>query len=151
MIETYNFIKKRLRYRCFLVTFAKKRNKILNVTNFNLETSRKICYSIQKYIQNPVKHLRWSFLGEIVNDWKLFTIFEENFIVDVRLGSKYASSIHHQTSYFIKSTFRKSGSPIFWKSGPRAKIRCIGQKHLNDKLEVSDFKYDNNFFKKIAA
>ena len=34
---------------------------------------------------------------------------------------------------------------IYRKSGPYAKIHCIGQKHLYDKLEVTDFKYDNNF------
>ena len=30
-------------------------------------------------------------------------------------------------------------------SGANAKIHCIGQKHPYDKLEVADFKYDNNF------
>ena len=62
---------------------------------------------------------------------------EKSFIVDVRLGFKYASSVNHQMSYFIKGTFRKSA--------PYVKIHCIGQKHLNDKLEVADFEYDNNF------
>ena len=33
----------------------------------------------------------------------------------------------------------------FRKSGAHAKIRCIRHKHLNDKLVVADFKYDNNF------
>ena len=39
----------------------------------------------------------------------------------------------------IKWTFRKSE--------PYAKIHCIGQKHLYDKLEITGFRYDN----KIAA
>ena len=62
-------------------------------------------------------------------------------MVDVRLGSKYASSVNHQMSYFIKRTFRKSG--------PYAKLCSIGQKHLNNKSEVADFKYDNNFSLKL--
>ena len=40
---------------------------------------------------------------------------------------------------------RKSGPQTLRKSGPYANICCIGQKHLNDKLEVADCKYDNNF------
>ena len=44
-----------------------------------------------------------------------------------------------------KWTFRKSGTRTFTKSGPYAKIHCIGQKHLYTKLEVADFKYLNNF------
>ena len=58
-------------------------------------------------------------------------------IVDFRLGSAYASSVNHQMAYFINRLFRKSE--------PYAKIHCIGQKHLYDKLEVAGFKYDNSF------
>ena len=54
-------------------------------------------------------------------------------------------------AYFINRIFRKSG-PLEKtgrgpkkKSGPNANIHCIGQKHPYDKLEVADFKYDNNF------
>ena len=47
-------------------------------------------------------------------------------------------------TYFIKWTFRKSGPWTFTKSGLYAKIDCIGQKHLYDKLEVAGFKCDNN-------
>ena len=86
----------------------------------------------------------------------LLTIFEKDFIVDVRLGSKYASSVNHQMSDFVYKahlqknwTLRKSGPPTYRKSEPYAKIRCIDQKHLNDKLEVADFKYDNNFSLKL--
>ena len=32
---------------------------------------------------------------EIVNGWKLLTILEKSFIIDVGLGSKYASSVNH--------------------------------------------------------
>ena len=35
----------------------------------------------QRRIQNPVKHLRWSFLQKIINDWK-----------DVWVGSEYVSA-----------------------------------------------------------
>ena len=35
------------------------------------------------------------------------------------------------------------------KSGYYARIHHIGQKHLNEKLEVTDFKYDNNFSLKL--
>ena len=49
-------------------------------------------------------------------------------------------------AYFINWTFRKSG-PLE-KVDPwlieKANIHCIGQKHTYDKLEVADFKYDNN-------
>ena len=38
---------------------------------------------------------------------------------------------------------------ILRKSGPHAKIHYIGQKHLQDKLKVADFKYDNNFSLKL--
>ena len=37
--------------------------------------------SVQRRIQNPVKHLRWSFLQKIINDWK-----------DVWVGSEYVSA-----------------------------------------------------------
>ena len=47
-------------------------------------------------------------------------------MLDVRLGSEYASRVNHQMSYFIKRTLRKGG--------PYAKIHCIGQKHLNHKI-----------------
>ena len=38
---------------------------------------------------------------------------------------------------------RKIGPRTFRKSGPYAKIRCIG--HLYDKLEVADLKYGIDF------
>ena len=41
---------------------------------------------------NPFKHLRPSFLAKIVNGFQQFTILaEKSYIVDVRLGCKYAS------------------------------------------------------------
>ena len=52
-------------------------------------------------------------------------------------------------TYFIKMTFRKSGPRNFTKSGPYAKIHCIGVKHLYDKLEFAGFKYGNNFSLKL--
>ena len=48
-------------------------------------------------------------------------------------------------AYFINQTFRKSRLRTYRKSGPYAKIHCIGQKHPYDKLEVADFKYDYDF------
>ena len=48
-------------------------------------------------------------------------------------------------TYFMNRTFRKSGPRTYRISGPYAKIHYIGQEHLYDKLEVADFKYDNNF------
>ena len=52
-------------------------------------------------------------------------------------------------AYFKNQTFRKCG-PLdrprtYTKSGPNASIHCIGRKYPYDKLEVADFKYDNNF------
>ena len=44
-----------------------------------------------------------------------------------------------------KWTFRKGGPRTYRKSRPNANIHCIGQKYPYDKLEVADFKYDNNF------
>ena len=51
----------------------------------------------------------------------------------------------HKLDFQKKWTFRKSRPRTHRKSGPYAKINCIGQKYLYDKLEVADFKYDNNF------
>ena len=48
-----------------------------------------------------------------------------------------------------KWTLRKSGSRTFRNSGTYAKIHCIGQQHLYDKLEVADFKCDNNLSLKL--
>ena len=54
-------------------------------------------------------------------------------------------------TYLINRAFRKSG-PLekadpghIEKNRPYAKNHSIGQKHLCDKLEVADFKNDNNF------
>ena len=50
-------------------------------------------------------------------------------------------------AYILKRTFRKKGN--FEKADPGhwtyAKIHCIVQKYLYDKLEVADFKYDYSF------
>ena len=45
----------------------------------------------------------------------------------------------------IKKKKKKRKKKTYRKTRPYAKIHCIGQKHLYDKLEVADFKYDNNF------
>ena len=66
-------------------------------------------------------------------------------MVDVPVGSKYASSVNHQMAYFMKRTFRKSGLQTFINSSPYAKIHCIGQKQLYHKLKVAGLRYDNNF------
>ena len=42
-----------------------------------------------------------------------------------------------------KWTFRKSGLWTFTKSRHYAKIHCVGQNHLYDKLEIAAFKYDS--------
>ena len=44
-----------------------------------------------------------------------------------------------------KWTLRKSGPLTYRKSEAYSKIRSIGQKYRNDKLEIANFKYDNNF------
>ena len=50
------------------------------------------CHLFQK-AYNPVKHLRWSFFSEIVNGRKPLTIFAKSSIIDVQLGSKYATAL----------------------------------------------------------
>ena len=45
----------------------------------------------QMRVQNPVKHLRRSFLRKLINGYKLLTIFIKSSILDVRLGSEYPS------------------------------------------------------------
>ena len=74
------------------------------------------------------------------------TLRTQSNIYDIRLGSKYASSFNLQVAYFINWTFRKSGPLEKENPGPieKANIHCIAQKHPYDKLEVADFKYDNN-------
>ena len=44
--------------------------------------------AVQMWIQNPVEHWRWS------SSWKLLSIFAKSSILDVRLGSEYASELH---------------------------------------------------------
>ena len=41
-------------------------------------------------IQNPVKHLKWSFFAEIVKGFQPQSIFAETFILDIYLGFEYA-------------------------------------------------------------
>ena len=60
-------------------------------------------------------------------------------------GSKWYNDILYKPDLQKNWTFRKSGPRTYRKREPNAKIHCIGQKHLYDKLEVADFKYDNNF------
>ena len=48
-------------------------------------------------------------------------------------------------TYFKNRTFRKSEPQAYTKTGSYDKIHCVGQKHLYDKSEVADFKYDNKF------
>ena len=53
---------------------------------FGLNTDQKklriwtlhVAYSLQRSIQNPVKHLRWRFLQQIVPIFQSLTIFEES-------------------------------------------------------------------------
>ena len=48
------------------------------------------------HIQDPVKHLRWTFLlffGKIVHAFKPLNIFAKNCIVDIPLSYKYTSGI----------------------------------------------------------
>ena len=89
-------------------------------------------------------------IKKLVKSCQLFS--KNSPIVDVRLGSKYSYSVNHQMAYFVPSEswiFRKSGPRTLRKSRPYAKIHYIGQKRLYDKLQVADFKYDYNFFKKL--
>ena len=52
-------------------------------------------------------------------------------------------------SYFIKRTFGKSGPEE--KADIGYKIHCTGKNHLNDKIEIPDFKYDNNYSLKLRS
>ena len=45
----------------------------------NLLSLVHISMTLQNHIQNPVRHLRWSFFVKIVNSWKPLTIFVKNF------------------------------------------------------------------------
>ena len=58
-------------------------------------------FRTQRRIQNPVKHLRWSFFVKIVNDWKPLTIFPKSSIVDGWLGSEYTSGTVVLMVFFI--------------------------------------------------
>ena len=40
---------------------------------------------------NPVEYQRWNLFVKIVEGFKLLPIFVKNYIIDVRMGSKYAS------------------------------------------------------------
>ena len=55
---------------------------------------------MQRSIQNPVKHLRWSVLQKIVNGLKLLIIFAKRSILDVWQGSKYTSTVFLGTLTF---------------------------------------------------
>ena len=48
-----------------------------------------------------------------------------------------------------KWTLRKSGSQPIEKADPMPQFTVLVQKHLYDKLEVTEFKYDNNFSLKL--
>ena len=48
----------------------------------------------QRRIWNPVGHLRWSLFAKIINGLTVFYFHIKIFIVDVRLGSKYASEYY---------------------------------------------------------
>ena len=56
--------------------------------------------SVQRRIQNPVKHLRWSFLQKTINDWK-----------DVWVGSEYVSAACRKS---IKLTEIVNQTKYFW-------------------------------------
>ena len=43
----------------------------------------------QRRIQNPVKHLRWSFLAKIINGFQPLTIFAKSSTLDTWQGSEY--------------------------------------------------------------
>ena len=58
-------------------------------------------FRTQRRIQNPVKHLRWSFFVKIVNDWKPLTIFPKSSILDGWLGSEYTSGTVVLMVFFI--------------------------------------------------
>ena len=53
--------------------------------------SLQISTFIQRRFQNPVKYLRWSSSGKIVDGFQPWTIFAKSFILDVRQGFEYAS------------------------------------------------------------
>ena len=113
--------------------------KTEKVINFNFEQPwKKIVILFKSVFRTQSNICNAAFLGKelTVKSCQLFS--KKSSIGDFRLGSTYTSSVNHQR------TFRESGPRTCRKSGPYAKIHCIGQKHLDDKLEVADFKYDNN-------
>ena len=68
-------------HSCFPVNFAKF-----------LRTPPDDCFwknLKQRLIQNPVKHLNWSFFPKIVNGFQPLTIFAKNFFLVIWLGSEY--------------------------------------------------------------
>ena len=45
----------------------------------------------QEHFKNQLEHLRWGFFAKILNDLQPLTVFTKSSLVDVWLGSKYAS------------------------------------------------------------
>ena len=63
--------------------------KVLSLKVFKKILGRRM----QRHIQNPVEHLRWSILRILVSEFQLKTKFAKSSNLDVSLGSEYASGI----------------------------------------------------------
>ena len=68
---------------------------------------------LKRRIQGLVKHLRWSFFVNIINDLKPLTIFTKSSILDVSQGSVHASS---EVTSSIYQTYKfKVYCNSFWR------------------------------------
>ena len=82
---------------CFQLTFSVLGCKILK--------KYLIASAIQTLIMNLLKHRRWRSFAKIVNSFHPVTIFAKSSILNVWLGSEYASIIYiHIFSLFVDSS-----------------------------------------------
>ena len=75
----------------------------------------------------PVKYLRWSVLGEIVNRGSLLTIFPKNLPRSICPGHNYSSSILARFATDLFSSARKQGTFL----GHSLKFSLYGLQYAN--------------------
>lgn len=74
--------------------------------------------STQRCIQNLFEHLKMELFAKIINGLRLFTIFAKSTILDVRLGSQFASVTDHwmrQKWYALPHLFAKHPFSNPWR------------------------------------
>ena len=76
-----------------------------------------IASAIQTLIMNLWKHRRWRSFAKIVNSFHPLTIFAKSSILNVWLGSEYASALYIHTYFFVVCRFQ-------WNA--RCIILCMG-------------------------